>query len=167
VELIVDVRSVPGSRRLPQFRRAELKVWMPAAGIGYRWEPDLGGFRRPTPVSPNVALRHPSFRGYADYMATERFGRALARVLGEASREVVAVMCAETLWWRCHRRLIADAAVLRFGADVQHLGHDGRLSAHRLTEGVWRDQRGDAAQLHLETQAPAGPRKRPHRPEWQ
>ena len=74
-------------------------------------------------------------------MVTETFSRALAGVLGEAARDVVAVMCAETLWWRCHR-LIADAAALRFGADVQHLGHDGRLSAPRLTEDVRRNQRG-------------------------
>ena len=165
-ELVVDVRSAPGSRRFPQFRRAELEVWLPAAGIRYRWEPGLGGFRRPAAASPNVALRHPSFRGYADYMATGYFRQALERVLGEASRQVTAVMCAETLWWRCHRRLIADEATMIFGADVRHLGHDGRLSAHRLTEGVRRDERGgivyDAAQPRPGTQAPgAGPAIRP------
>lgn len=139
VESVVDVRSVPGSRRNPQFGRSRLEVWMPAAGLGYRWEPDLGGFRRPVAASPNVALRHRSFRAYADYMVTAPFSRALVRVLGEASRAVVAVMCAESLWWRCHRRLIADAATLLFGADVWHLSHDGRLQAHRLTDGVRRD----------------------------
>ena len=85
VELVVDVRSAPGSRRFPQFRRAELAEWLPAAGIGYRWEPGLGGFRKPAPGSPNMGLRHPSFRAYADYMATEPFRQALARVIGEAS----------------------------------------------------------------------------------
>ena len=136
VELVVDVRSVPASRRNPQFSRAQLEVWMPAAGFGYRWEPYLGGFRRRVEDSPNVALRHPSFRAYADYMATAPFRQALTRLLGEASRTVVAIMCAESLWWRCHRRLIADAATLLFGADVLHLGHDGRLQVHRLTDGV-------------------------------
>ncbi len=136
IDLLVDVRSAPGSRRFPQFNRAELEVWVPAAGIEYRWERDLGGFRRPAPGSPNVGLRHPSFRGYADYMGTDRFRAALGGVLDEASRRTVAVMCAETLWWRCHRRLIADAATLLGGAEVYHLGHDGRLAPHRLTEGV-------------------------------
>jgi uncharacterized protein (DUF488 family) len=140
VELAVDVRSAPGSRRFPQYRRAELAEWLPAAGIGYRWEPALGGFRKPVPGSPNVSLRHPAFRGYADYMATEPFGQALARLLGDASRQVTAIMCAETLWWRCHRRLIADAATIISGVAVWHLGHDGRLSAHQLTSGVRRGQ---------------------------
>lgn len=142
VELAVDVRSVPGSRRNPQFSRAQLEVWMPAEGLGYRWEPRLGGFGRPVADSPNVALRHPSFRAYADYMATDPFRQAVTRVLGEASGAVVAIMCAESLWWRCHRRLIAEAATLLFGADVLHQGHDGRLRVHRLTEGVRRDPGG-------------------------
>lgn len=142
VTLVVDVRSVPGSRRFPQFGRPEMQSWLPDAGIGYRWEARLGGFRRPAGRSPNVALRHPAFRGYADYMATGQFREALAGLLDEASRQAIAVMCAETLWWRCHRRLIADAAVLLHGAGVWHLGHDGRLGAHRLTEGVRRGAPG-------------------------
>jgi uncharacterized protein (DUF488 family) len=142
VQLVVDVRSVPGSRRFPQFGRAQMQAWLPEAGVGYRWEPRLGGFRRPAEGSPNVALRHPAFRGYADYMATGPFREALAGLLDEASRQVTAVMCAETLWWRCHRRLIADAAVLLCRASVWHLGHDGRLAAHQLTEGVRRGASG-------------------------
>lgn len=142
VELVVDVRSAPGSRLHPQFGRGELEAWLPDAGIGYRWEPDLGGFRRSSASSPNVALRHPSFRGYADYMAMDRFSHALEHVLDDASHQVVAAMCAETLWWRCHRRLIADAATLLFGTEVCHLDHDGRLSAHRLTDGVRLDDQG-------------------------
>lgn len=136
VRLVVAVRSAPGSRRFPQFGRAALVDRLPARGIGYRWEPGLGGFREPRLDSPNVLLRHPSFRAYADYMATEEFRAALADVVGEASRQLTAIMCAETLWWRCHRRLVADAAVILCGAEVRHLGHDGRLSAHQLTEGV-------------------------------
>jgi uncharacterized protein (DUF488 family) len=138
VQLVVDVRSVPGSRRFPQFGRAQMQAWLPEAGVGYRWEPRLGGFRRPVEGSPNVALRHPAFRGYADYMATGSFREALADLLDEASRQVTVIMCAETLWWRCHRRLIADAAVLLCRANVWHLGHDGRLAAHQLTDGVRR-----------------------------
>lgn len=114
---------------------------MPEAGLSYRWERSLGGFRRPLPRSPNVALRHPSFRGYADYMMTEPFALALERLIVEASALPTVVMCSETLWWRCHRRLIADAATLLNGAEVRHLGHDGRLAPHQLTGGV----RADAA----------------------
>lgn len=138
VRLIVDVRSAPGSRRFPHFGRVALADWLPARGIGYRWEPGLGGFRKPRPDSPNVLLRHPSFRAYADYMATEEFRAALTGVMGAASRQLTSIMCAETLWWRCHRRLVSDAATMLCGAEVQHLGHDGRLSAHQLTEGVRR-----------------------------
>lgn len=135
VELLVDVRTAPGSRRHPHVNRDALEEWIPAAGIDYRWEPDLGGFRKPAPDSPNTALRHPSFRGYADYMTTAPFTTALDRVL-DAGHRVVTVMCSETLWWRCHRRLIADNVTLLNDTEVLHLGHDGRLSAHRLTDGV-------------------------------
>lgn len=140
VEAVVDVRSAPGSRRNPQFARAQLEEWMSAAGFSYRWEPDLGGFRRPMPDSPNVGLRHPSFRGYADYMSTERFASALAHVLEEAETASTALMCAESLWWRCHRRLIADAAVLLFGIEVRHIRHDGCVDRHRMTEGARLEQ---------------------------
>ena len=136
VQLVVDVRSAPGSRRHPHFGRAELERWLPAAGIDYRWEKDLGGHRRPLEGSANMALRHPAFRGYADYMATGSFAAGLARLLDDAAARPTAAMCAETLWWRCHRRLVADAAVLLEGASVYHLGHDGRLTAHRVTEGA-------------------------------
>jgi uncharacterized protein (DUF488 family) len=138
VAALVDVRRVPASRRSPHFRRAELAEWLPANGVGYRWEPDLGGFRKSSGDSPNVALRNPSFRAYADYMSTDQFRAALDRVLAEAAGQVTVVMCSETLWWRCHRRLIADAATLLREAEVLHLGHDGRLSPHQPTAGVRR-----------------------------
>ena len=133
---VVDVRTAPGSRRHPQFGRHELEVWMPEDGFTYRWDPALGGFRRPSALSPNVALRHPSFRGYADYMMTAPFAAALRSVLDEAREEPTAVMCSEALWWRCHRRLIADAATLLFGLEVRHITQDGRLQPHRPTEGA-------------------------------
>jgi uncharacterized protein (DUF488 family) len=136
IGLLVDVRSAPGSRRSPHFGRAELERWLPAAGVAYRWEPELGGFRKPKPDSLNGALRHPSFRGYADWMASERFLGALDRLIAEAALEPTAVMCAEALWWRCHRRLISDAAVLLAKVQVRHIGHDGRLSDHRITSGA-------------------------------
>ena len=136
IEVIVDIRSAPGSRRHPHFGREQMEQWLPAAGIDYRWEKDLGGHRRPVAGSANTALRHPAFRGYADDMATASFAAALARLLEKAAERRTAAMCAETLWWRCHRRLVADAAVLLGGAAVCHLGHDGRLSAHRMTEGA-------------------------------
>jgi uncharacterized protein (DUF488 family) len=136
IEHHVDVRTVPASKRNPQFRREALERWIPDAGIAYRWEPRLGGFRKPAPDSPNVALRHPAFRGYSDHMRTPEFRAALDDVL---KVEAAAVMCSESVWWRCHRRLLSDAAILLRGADVHHLMHDGRLAPHVLTEGVRRD----------------------------
>lgn len=128
---LVDVRSYPGSRRVPQFGREAMRSWVPEAGVDYRWAPALGGRRRLAEPSPNVALRHPSFRAYADHMATPEFRDALADLVGDARGRAVAVMCAESVWWRCHRRLIADAAVLLHDADARHLFHDGRLQPHR------------------------------------
>lgn len=137
VELLVDVRTFPGSKRHPQFRREAMERWIPDAGIAYRWEKDLGGFRKTDASSPNVALRHAGFRGYADHMRTPEFRRALDRLLAETG--ATAVMCAESVWWRCHRRLLSDAAELLGGAEVFHLMHDGRIARHTPTEGVRRE----------------------------
>jgi uncharacterized protein (DUF488 family) len=136
VELVVDVRTAPGSRRHPHVARAQLERWLPAAGVAYRWERDLGGFRRPPPDSPDVAWREPMFRGYAAWMREAPFRAALGRVLDAAAERRTAVMCSEAVWWRCHRRLVADAVVLLHGVPVRHLMHDGRLVAHEPTEGV-------------------------------
>jgi uncharacterized protein (DUF488 family) len=138
-ERLVDVRTAPGSRRHPQFRREAMAGWLAEAGVAYRWEPELGGFRKPEPASANPVLRHPAFRGYADYMRTPPFWAALDRLLAEAATAPTAAMCSETLWWRCHRRLLADAAVLVRGAEVLHLDHRGGQEPHRPTEGVRRD----------------------------
>jgi uncharacterized protein (DUF488 family) len=132
VTLVVDVRTSPGSRRHPHFGKDALAGSLAARGVGYRWEPDLGGFRTPDPRSPHTALRHDAFRGYADHMATQPFRTALARVIEAAAEDRPAVMCSEAVWWRCHRRLIADALVFR-GCRVQHLLDGPRLDEHRLT----------------------------------
>ncbi len=137
IESIVDVRTVPKSRRHPQFWREEMERWLPErSGSAYRWEPALGGFRKAHRDSPNVALRHPSFRAYADYMETDVFALALSELLMRATTSRIAIMCSETVWWRCHRRLISDAAVLLHGVPVQHLMHDGKLRPHIPTAGV-------------------------------
>ena len=133
---LIDVRTVPKSRRHPHFVREAMELWIPQLPAAYRWEPRLGGFRRTRPESPNVALRHPSFRGYADYMESGEFASALAELLADAKDAQTAVMCSESLWWRCHRRLIADAVELLHGVEVRHLMHDGSLRAHRPTAGV-------------------------------
>lgn len=146
---VVDVRSAPGSRHNPQFGRAELEQWLPACGVSYRWEPRLGGFRKTDVQSLNVALRHASFRGYADYMRTPAFVEALddllsaslnGCVLADADDTLVCIMCAESLWWRCHRRLIADAATLLRSIPTTHLMHTGQEPLHRLTDGVRVDE---------------------------
>lgn len=131
IERLVDVRSYPGSRRHPHFGRRRMEGWLPEAGIGYRWEPALGGCRRPVPDSPQTALRVEGFRAYADHMRTAEFAAALDRVLGEAEGAPTAVMCAESVWWRCHRSLLADAAALLRRVEVIHLLPDGRRQPHR------------------------------------
>ncbi len=139
LQRVVDVRSVPKSRKHPWVWGDQMAVWVPAeAQADYIWERDLGGFRTPQPTSHHTALRNPSFRGYADYMETERFLSALARLIDSLGSRTTAIMCSETLWWRCHRRLIADAAVLLHGIDVEHLSPNARTQPHALTEGVRR-----------------------------
>jgi uncharacterized protein (DUF488 family) len=133
IEVVVDVRSFPASRRHPQFRREAMERWLPATGIAYQWEPRLGGRRRARPDSPHRALRVAAFRGYADHMETDEFRDAIDDLLVEGGTRPVAVMCAESVWWRCHRRLLADAAVLLRGTSVEHLFHDGRIDPHRPT----------------------------------
>jgi uncharacterized protein (DUF488 family) len=131
IEVIVDIRSYPGSRRHPQFGREAMAQWLPEAGVTYEWEVRLGGRRRPVDGSPHVALRNDGFRGYADHMETDEFAAGLGHVLDLARHRPVAMMCAESLWWRCHRRLTSDALTLLRGATVVHLLHDGRATEHR------------------------------------
>jgi len=136
VTTVIDVRIAPGSRRSPHVARAELERWLPGHGISYRWEKRLGGFRQPAPDSPDVAWREAAFRGYAGHMRGADFRAAADAVLGQAATERVAVMCSESAWWNCHRRLIADFAEIARGVPVRHLMHDGDLAAHRRSPGV-------------------------------
>lgn len=108
IQVLVDVRSFPGSRRYPQFNRESLSESLRMAGIQYRHEPRLGGRRTPRADSHNTAWKNASFRAYADHMESEEFKLGVKDLLELASNGRVAVMCAESLWWRCHRSLIAD-----------------------------------------------------------
>lgn len=132
IEAVADVRRYPGSRRWPHFARESLAQALEPRGLAYLWLPELGGRRRPAPDSPNTAWRNASFRGYADYMATDAFAEGLDRLVNLGSGLRTAVMCAESLWWRCHRGLIAD--VLRWsGFDVVHILGPGSTVSHPYT----------------------------------
>jgi uncharacterized protein (DUF488 family) len=131
IELVADVRRFPGSRRLPQYSAPAFEEALATHGVAYHWLPDLGGRRRPDPDSPNDAWRHPAFRGYADYVATDPFAEGLFELLIAAQGLRTAVMCAEVLWWRCHRRIVADV-LASLGVPVVHI-RDARVSEpHRL-----------------------------------
>ena len=133
---LADTRTAPGSRRSPHFARASMQEWLPQAGIAYRWEKRLGGFRRPSPGNPDVAWREDMFRGYAEHMRSADFIAAIDAVLAEAESRRLAVMCSESLWWRCHRRLLADFVSVARGVEVGHLMHDGRTEPHHPSPGL-------------------------------
>src|SRR3954466_5821518 len=138
VAVVVDVRRFPGSRNNPDVAREALVEWLPASGIGYRWDERLGGRRR-LPPGEAVADRWWSvgqFAAYAAHTRTPEFTAALDRLLEEAAQSAVAVMCSESVWWRCHRRLIADVALLGRDVPVTHLMPDGRLTPHRPSAGA-------------------------------
>ena len=136
VSAVVDVRTAPGSRRNPDVARSALEEWLPGEGIEYRWERRLGGFRKAEPDSPDTFWRNDSFRGYAGHTRSPDFVAAMDVLLRGAGEARTAVMCSESVWWRCHRRLIADFAVLARGRSVLHLAHDGRLIEHPPTSGA-------------------------------
>jgi uncharacterized protein (DUF488 family) len=139
VDLVLDIRRYPSSRRHPQFDRGALECWLPERGLSYRWEERLGGRRPPARESPNHGLTNASFRAYADYMASAEFVVGMETLLGVAAARRTAVLCAESLWWRCHRRLVADAATLLHGSTVTHLLPDCRDQAHQPTPCARRD----------------------------
>ena len=132
VSRLVDVRTIPRSRRHPQFSREVMSQKLRAAKIGYVHLPKLGGLRRPRPDSPNMAWRNASFRGYADYMQTAEFEEGLRRLTKLAAHKRSAIMCAEAVPWRCHRSLVADALTAR-GLRVDHIMSLKRAQPHRLT----------------------------------
>lgn len=139
IDEIVDVRRFPGSRRNPDVSRDALESWLPETGIAYRWEERLGGRRhlRAADDTQDRWWRVAAFRAYAAHTRTPEFAAGLGDVLADVrSGRRIAVMCSETVWWRCHRRLIADAAVLLRDTAVHHLDHQGRVSQHEPAAGA-------------------------------
>jgi uncharacterized protein (DUF488 family) len=138
VELLVDVRRFPGSRAHPHVAADALARWLPPLGVAYRSEPRLGGRRRLPPGTPSEDpwWTVEAFRAYAAHTRTPEFADGLAEVLGEPG--TVAVLCSETVWWRCHRRLVADVVALVHERPVAHLMPGGRTSLHRPSEGARR-----------------------------
>jgi uncharacterized protein (DUF488 family) len=132
IKVLADVRSFPGSRRYPQFNKEQLQTSLATDGIGYQHFPELGGRRRVRTDSPNVAWRNDSFRGYADYMETVDFREGMTRLLGVAREHRTAIMCAEAVWWRCHRSLISDYLKAK-GVEVTHIMAPGKSEAHPFT----------------------------------
>ena len=133
IERIVDVRAYPGSRRHPHVSSAVMPGWLAEAGIEYVHMRALGGRRRPQPDSPNDGWENAQFRGYADHMRTPEFAQALRELLELCAESPTACMCAEAQWWRCHRRMICDAALVA-GHPVFHVMSATRLTPHELTE---------------------------------
>ena len=131
IRQLADVRTIPKSRRHPQFTSDALARSLAAHGIEYRHFPALGGLRKPRPNSPNMAWRNASFRGYADHMQTQEFAAALDELMAWAD-EPTAIMCAEAVWWQCHRQLIADAIVAR-GRPVAHIISGEPAAPHTIT----------------------------------
>jgi uncharacterized protein (DUF488 family) len=137
VELLVDVRRFPGSRANPAVSRDALPSWLPGFGVGYRWEERLGGRRRlPASDDQDPWWQVDAFRAYAAHTRTSEFAAAMADLLADVAARRVAVMCSESVWWRCHRRVVADVAALAHGVEVRHLMQDGRLTEHRPADGA-------------------------------
>lgn len=155
IELIADVRRFPGSRRLPQFAAATLAESSAVHGIAYHWLPALGGRRRPDPASVNLAWRHPAFRAYADHVATEEFAGGLFELLMLAEGLRTVIMCAEVLWWRCHRRLIADV-LTSLDISVVHIRDEKIAEPHHLVPPA-RLVRGRLTYMEEHTDGRNGP----------
>jgi uncharacterized protein (DUF488 family) len=144
VELLVDVRSFPGSRAHPHVKREAMEQWLPDAGVAYRWERRLGGRRRLPKDEPVVDTwwRVEAFRAYAAYTRTTEWADGFASLMADVAQYRVAICCSEAVWWRCHRRLIADVVSLTQPVDVLDLAHDGRLTPHPVAEGARLDGAG-------------------------
>jgi uncharacterized protein (DUF488 family) len=135
ITVVADVRSFPGSRRYPQFNKEQLKASLAADGIEYQHFPELGGRRRVRPDSHNMAWRNKMFRGYADHMETDEFRAGIARLLEVARARPTAIMCAEAVWWRCHRSLISDYLKAK-GVEVMHIMAPEKSEAHPYTSAA-------------------------------
>lgn len=151
IAAVVDIRIAPGSRRNPHVARAELEHWLPGQGIGYRWDKRLGGFRRAPADSPDTFWREPAFRGYAWHMRQPDFLAAIDELLGQTAGQAatgqasphVAIMCSESLWWRCHRRLVADFTTIARRQPVRHLFlSNNSLAGHRPSPGARLTEEG-------------------------
>jgi uncharacterized protein (DUF488 family) len=140
IELVADVRRFPGSRRLPQYTAPAFEASLAEHGVAYCWLEALGGRRRPDPASPNNAWRHPAFRAYADYIRTDAFAEGLFELLMPAQGLRTVIMCAEVLWWRCHRRIIADVLV-SVGIPIIHIRDARTAESHRIAPPA-RTERG-------------------------
>lgn len=132
LQAVADVRRLPGSRRLPQFNQDTMTKALERSGIAYRWFAKLGGRRRARKDSPNTGWRNLSFRGYADYLESDEFAEGLLELIDLAQQERTTLMCAEAVWWRCHRRLIADVLLLR-KIEVIHILDASHSTPHTLT----------------------------------
>lgn len=138
VEALVDIRRYPNSRRNPDVATEAITAWAADAGLDYRWDARLGGRRRlPADTEPeDTWWRVKQFAAYAAYTRTAEFGEALDELLAQSRRQRTAMMCSEAVWWRCHRRIVADVAVVKCSTEVSHLMHDGRLRPHPPSEGA-------------------------------
>ena len=135
IEAVADVRLMPGSKRYPHFNREALSASLQQIGIEYVHFPELGGRRKPKPDSPNTAWRNEAFRGYADHMESAEFQRGMAKLSAVATQKRVALMCAEAVWWQCHRALIADWLKVR-GAEVLHILSENKVEPHPFTSAA-------------------------------
>lgn len=136
IRLLEDIRAFPASRRFPHFHRENLELWLPEIGCDYLWERDLGGRRKKLmsrEESPNVALRSEAFRNYADYMLTPTFEKAIERLVQRAAERKTAIMCAEAVYFRCHRMLVSDYLVSH-GHKVLHIIDEKPPREHTLTK---------------------------------
>ena len=136
IKLLADVRAFPGSKRYPQFNKEALAATLSAHGIRYEHFPELGGKRKSNPDSRNTAWRNASFRGYADYMETEQFQKGIDRLLSVATEAgATVIMCAEAVWWRCHRSMIADYLKAQ-GVEVMHVLGAKKVDPHPYTSAA-------------------------------
>ena len=132
IQILVDIRSLPGSKKFPQYNIENLQTSLPNAGIEYMHLKDLGGLRKVSKNSKNTSWHNASFRGYADYMETQEFIAAIQNLEKIASKKTTVIMCAEVLWWRCHRSMISDYLKTK-GWTVMHILSDTKTEAHHFT----------------------------------